>query len=79
MSDAKGKAEPYNMRSLCRKPDIGMLVVMEGECWNQGYIVDWDKSLFVGDRPEDKECANRAGMKFRHIDSFLNEPHIFEV
>ena len=41
--------------------------------------IDWDKSLFVGDRPEDEQCANNAGIPFRYIDNFLNEPHTFEV
>jgi D-glycero-D-manno-heptose 1,7-bisphosphate phosphatase len=77
--DGKGKIEPYNHRSLGRKPDIGMLYTMEIEAWNAGFVVDWDKSLLVGDRPEDEECAKRAAIKFRHIDSFLNEPHEFTI
>ena len=77
--DGKGSIEPYNHRSLLRKPDIGMLALMEHEAWNTGYIVDWDNSLFVGDRPEDEQCAKNAGIAFRHIDNFLNEPHIFEI
>lgn len=77
--DGKGKIEPYNHRSLGRKPDIGMLYVMEIDAWEAGFVVDWDNSLFVGDRPEDEECAKRAGIKFRHIDSFLNEPHEFKI
>lgn len=79
LHDGKGKIEPYNHRSLSRKPDIGMLVLMETELWELGYIADWDNSLFVGDRPEDEQCAKNAGIKFRHIDSFLNEPHIFNI
>lgn len=77
--DGKGKIEPYNHRSLLRKPDIGMLAIMESEAYNEGFIVDWDKSLFVGDRPEDEQCAKNAGIEFRHIDSFLNEPHEFVI
>jgi len=77
--DGKGKIAPYNHRSLGRKPDIGMLYMMESEAWEGGYVVDWDNSLFVGDRPEDEECAKRAGIKFIHIDSFLNEPHTFII
>lgn len=77
--DGKGKIEPYCHRSLGRKPDIGMLYIMEIDAWKAGYIVDWDNSLFVGDRPEDELCAQRAGVKFRHIDSFLNEPHEFKI
>lgn len=77
--DGKGKIAPYNKRSLGRKPDIGMLYEMEVDSWKHGYIIDWDNSLFVGDRPEDEECAKRAGVPFRHIDSFLNEPHEFTI
>ncbi len=77
--DGKGTIEPYNHRSLLRKPDIGMLALMESEAWQNGYVVDWDKSLFVGDRPEDEECAKRAGIEFKHIDNFLNGVHEFSI
>lgn len=75
----KGKVEPFNHRSLGRKPDIGLLFEMESDSYTAGYIVDWDNSLFVGDRPEDEECAERAGISFRHIDHFLTQPHTFEI
>lgn len=68
--DHKGSIEPYNHRSLLRKPGIGMLALMESEAWQNGFVIDWDKSLFVGDRPEDEECAKRAGIDFNHIDKF---------
>lgn len=77
--DGKGKIAPYNNRSLLRKPDIGMLAVMEVEAYNNGFVIDWDNSLFIGDRPEDEQCAMNAGIKFRHIDSFLNDPHEFKI
>lgn len=77
--DGKGKIAPYNNRSLLRKPDIGMLAVMECEAYNEGYVIDWDKSLFVGDRPEDKACAKNAGIEFKHIDDFLNNPIEIEI
>lgn len=79
MSDGKGTKEPYNHRSLCRKPDIGMLVFHEQNAFKNGYIIDWDNSLFVGDRPEDEECAKRSGVPFRHIDHFLTQPHEFTI
>lgn len=79
MHDPRGKVEPYCHRSLLRKPDIGMLVVHETTAWDHGIIIDWDNSLFVGDRPEDEECAKRAGIPFRHIDHFLTQPHTFEI
>lgn len=74
-----GKIEPFCHRSLLRKPEIGMLAIAEHEAFNEGIIIDWDKSLFVGDRPEDEDCAKNARIKFEHIDSFLVSPKIFEV
>jgi D-glycero-D-manno-heptose 1,7-bisphosphate phosphatase len=71
--DAKGTVPPYNYRSLLRKPGYGMLAVMEEDARSLGYIIDWDNSLFVGDRPEDEECARAAGIPFNHIDIFLNK------
>lgn len=76
---ADGIIEPYKHRSLLRKPDIGMLAIMEWECFNAGFVIDWDNSLFVGDRPEDEECAKNAKVKFEHIDSFLVSPKSFEI
>lgn len=73
ISDAKGKDFPYNYRSLCRKPNIGSLALLENEFKVKGIIVDWDNSLFVGDRPEDEECSYNAGITFMHIDEFLKK------
>lgn len=71
-SHEKGKVEPYNHRSLLRKPHIGMLVQCELDFLEQGIIIDWENSLFVGDRPEDKECARRAEIGFVAADVFFN-------
>ncbi len=76
---ADGRIEPYNHRSLLRKPDIGMLAIAEMDAFAAGYVIDWDKSLFVGDRPEDAQCAANAGIKFEHIDSFLVSPKEFLI
>ena len=59
-----GSNPVFAHRSLFRKPDIGMLAMCEFEAFNAGLIVDWDKSLMVGDRPEDEECAKRAAIGF---------------
>lgn len=67
----EGRVEPYNHRSLLRKPEIGMLVLCEVDAWEKGYIVDWEGSLFVGDRQEDKLCAKNAGIAFRWADDFF--------
>jgi D-glycero-D-manno-heptose 1,7-bisphosphate phosphatase len=79
MHDGKGRVEPFCHRSLGRKPDIGLLFEMECDAYRAGFIVDWDHSLFVGDRPEDEECAKRAAIPFRHIDHFLTQPHEFPI
>lgn len=68
----KGTHEPFNHRSLLRKPYIGMLVVCEIEAWDAGYIVDWDNSLFVGDREEDEQCAKNAGVAFQWAHVFFS-------
>lgn len=61
----KGKVFPFNLRSLYRKPDIGMLALCEFEAFNAGIVIDWNNSIFVGDRPEDEECAKRASISFQ--------------
>jgi D-glycero-D-manno-heptose 1,7-bisphosphate phosphatase len=66
-----GNAEPYNHRSLLRKPGVGMLVLCEIDAWEKGFIVDWDNSLFVGDRPEDEQCALNANINFQWSNEFF--------
>ena len=68
---AEGDVVPYNARSLLRKPAYGMLALMELEAFREGYIIDWDESLFVGDRQEDRTCAEAAGIDFEWADSFF--------
>jgi D-glycero-D-manno-heptose 1,7-bisphosphate phosphatase len=67
----KGMVSPWNVRSLLRKPSIGMLVLCEVEAFAEGYIVDWDRSVFVGDRTEDRACAENAGIEFREASDFF--------
>ncbi len=67
----EGKVEPWRHRSLFRKPDVGMLALMESEAFSEGYVIDWDRSIMVGDREEDRELANRAGMDFLWAGNFF--------
>jgi HAD superfamily hydrolase (TIGR01662 family) len=69
--DPLGKVIPFNNKTLLRKPSIGMVAVIEYKLLCQGWIIDWDKSLFVGDSNEDRLCAGAAGLKFFHIEEFL--------
>ncbi len=73
-NEEKGNVSSYNYRSLLRKPQIGMLVEIELGAYNMyETIVDWNKSLMVGDRTEDLECAKNAGIEFIHIQEFLEK------
>ncbi len=67
----QGICEPFNHRSLLRKPYLGMLAVCEMEAWEAGYIVDWDNSVFVGDREEDRQCARNADITFYWANDFF--------
>lgn len=66
-----GKIFPFNYRSLSRKPDIGLLALLETDAFNKGIVIDWDKSLMVGDREEDQILARNAGIKFQWADDFF--------
>jgi D-glycero-D-manno-heptose 1,7-bisphosphate phosphatase len=70
--DSRGKVEPYCHRSLLRKPEYGMLAICEIEVWQAGYIVDWDRSLMVGDRPEDMALAVAADIGYIPAEVFFN-------
>lgn len=72
-----GVIEPYCHRSMLRKPNIGMLALAEMDAYNNGHMIDWNNSLFVGDRPEDAECAKNANIKYMDINDFLI-PHPIE-
>lgn len=69
-----GSVEPYCHRSLLRKPSIGMLALAESDAWDRGIIIDWDHSLMVGDREEDRMLAENAGIGFEWAWSFFGRP-----
>jgi histidinol phosphatase-like enzyme len=48
-----------------------MLVLCEMKARDIEIIIDWDHSLMVGDREEDRECAERAGIAFQWADDFF--------
>lgn len=54
-------------RCWCRKPGIGMLVIML-EKLRDTYPLELyplGQMLMVGDRPEDEDCARNAGIRFQ--------------
>lgn len=70
--DEKGSVEPYNRKSLSRKPQIGMLVAIEEKVFHDFHVyTDWNMSLIVGDRDEDMQCAKNAGISFMWAHDFL--------
>jgi histidinol phosphatase-like enzyme len=71
--DPKGRVYPYANKTLLRKPNIGMLCVAEYYAFHEMHIViEWDNSLMVGDRDEDKNCAQAAGVRFAWAGSFVS-------
>lgn len=67
----EGSVPGWQFRSLLRKPGYGMLVLVELRARELGLLVDWEHSLFVGDRPEDRACAEGAGVPFRWAHDFF--------
>lgn len=67
----EGTVAPWNRRSLLRKPAYGMLVVHEMDCFLNGFLIDYGRSLLVGDRDEDRDCAVNAGIGFIEPASFF--------
>jgi D-glycero-D-manno-heptose 1,7-bisphosphate phosphatase len=68
----EGTLPPFNHNSLLRKPYYGMLVLCEVEAKKIGVVVEWEKSIFVGDRPEDEACAQAAGLTFIEAATFFD-------
>lgn len=75
MAHPDGVVEQFKHRSLLRKPEIGMLAALEVELGKQNIYPLWDDSIVVGDKPEDKEMAERAGLHFEWAWGFFDRPH----
>lgn len=64
--------DPEFARCWCRKPSPGLLIQaaldLAAKARESGYpeIYPPYLGLFVGDRPEDEECAKLAGFTFKH-------------
>lgn len=70
-----GSISPYDRKSMMRKPNIGMLAVLEEDMKKGGYLPKWEESLFVGDREEDRELAENAGIEFQSANDFFQRNH----
>jgi len=72
--------EPEMAVCWCRKPKPGM--VIEGALSlsdKTGEIYPPHLSLLVGDRPEDEQCAENAGLRFMHAQEWRKGTHIEEL
>lgn len=75
LSHPDGSLDEHGFHSLLRKPQIGMLVLIETHLRTTAATVpDWANSLIVGDRPEDREMAQRADVPFEWAWEFFGRP-----
>lgn len=74
--DETGTTAPFNVRSLMRKPDVGMLVGLENDAINLGYMINWKESIVIGDLEEDRLLAERANIMFKWAWEFFNRPAV---
>ena len=72
--DTKGSDPEFTIKSLFRKPEYGFIALTEWEYLRKNIHIDYDRSFFVGDRPEDTKCASNAGIQFIDITAFLGIP-----
>jgi histidinol phosphatase-like enzyme len=78
--DPKGKIVPFNTRSLLRMPYYGMAVQAEVKCREEGGIIlNWNDSILVGAKEEDKQMAKAIDVKYWHPDKFFTITHLEEM
>lgn len=79
-SHPQGTVEPHCHRSFYRKPYYGALVEFERVARANGEVIDWDKSIVVGDRWDDRDMAKAAEVAFVWAWSFFDRdmPEDFE-
>ena len=65
----EGLVAPYNMACTCRKPSPGMILEAARQL-----AIDLSHSFMIGDKADDIECAERAGVKGIQI-SRQGKPH----
>ena len=60
----QGTIAAYTQNCECRKPGIALLKQA-----GRDFVIDWDKSFFVGDRSSDIDCAINAKIRGFQIES----------
>lgn len=67
-----GSEAPHDWRSMRRKPKTGMLAILEQELYENDILPNWDESIVVGDREEDRDLASNANIDFIGSKQFFN-------
>lgn len=64
----------------CRKPKAGMVFTAQRKLTEEvGELPPLRYSLFVGDRPEDAECAKNAGLRFMPASVWRTGAHLITL
>lgn len=72
--------DPEMANCFCRKPKMGMLVLAQQDLSDQfGEMYPPHLALMVGDRDEDRQCAESAGVKFQLASEWRAEPFAVKV
>lgn len=71
-----GSVKRYSYRSFLRKPEIGMLALLEAKCAENDIVVDWDNSVMVGNSSGDQDFARRARIEFRWAKDFFGREKV---
>lgn len=73
--------DPEYANCFCRKPKMGMLVMAQIELGERHpeEMYPPHLALMVGDREEDRKCADNAGVSFKWAKDWREEPFTLEV
>lgn len=73
--------DPEMANCFCRKPKMGMLVMAQTDLSETFHNELYPPHLMmmVGDRDEDRQCAESAGVKFQLASEWRSEPFSIEV
>lgn len=73
-------SDPEMAVCWCRKPRPGLVIESALSMHAKtGEIYPPHLGLFVGDRPEDLECAKNANLRFMRADIWRSGKHIYEI
>lgn len=73
--------DPEMANCFCRKPKMGMLVLAQNDLSEEhpDEMYPPHLALMVGDRDEDRICADSAGVKFKLASEWREEPFTVKV